>query len=276
MPIMKIRSVPRHPGKGHPTGPAHPPASSPARGRLRVEPTEVRDKADQLGALAPQLGGPLAALSQAQQDQQEAHYILEVDPFAQLVGDRVQRDLLRRYDEVARAAEEDPDRHRALLDQMDAAAAAYTNARQRADDIDDGLRVVGHTNRVLRDELSRAIPLAIAHGSGSIPPGEQASFLSAWNTIQAEIDKQKQKSADARQQSQAETQKWQEQLAQQQRRAQLIDTIADLHAGRPPAPEQAAAAVAGYKEWQKEQESAAARPAPATPTKPDRRRKPRQ
>ena len=75
---MKIRSIPRNPGKRRDSIIAsrvpllRPDAAQEEApfGRPPVTPEEVRDKADTLGALSSRLGGPLSDLQYEQQDEQ--------------------------------------------------------------------------------------------------------------------------------------------------------------------------------------------------------------
>ena len=99
----KLKTVPKSHGKKRPPrkGPVQvPPATtgpplSQKRGRLFIEPTEVREKADQLGMLAPMLGGPLSDLNYEDQTAQENNYVVEVDPLVGHAADVVHQDLLR-------------------------------------------------------------------------------------------------------------------------------------------------------------------------------------
>lgn len=254
----KLKTVPKNHGKKRPrqgpvqvppatNGPAPPPQK---RGRLYVEATDVREKADQLGMLAPTLGGPLSDLNYADQAEQEDDYVAEVDPLVGHAADVVQQDLLR-YPEVCAAADVQPAAHQARADQVAAAGEAYVGAAQRDQDVQDGLMVLGTDNRKLREDLTQLVPRALA--GGLIPDALVPMVRARWLRIESEMEKQAAKDTQQKKSTHTSTQASQAEQNKAQARENLLHTMLDLKADRPVDPMRAAEAIRTYDEVTGEQ-----------------------
>jgi transposase len=250
---MKIKPVPRNPGK-RPKNAPQPDTTPRGRGRLFVEPATIRDQADQLGALAPRIGGPLATMTSKARDAQEEAVVVTIDPVVGHVAEVVQKDLLR-YEEVEKTAGVDRTRHAALADQVAASQEAYVNAARRDQSIEDSLRAVGHANRKLRADLKQAIPLALSQGL--VPAGQEAALRSALTGLQAEEAKLQNKKQAARAEATRDTQKAQAAKERSSRREDLLETMLALKERRKVDPVQAAEALRTYAAVAGEQEAAA-------------------
>ncbi|MCS6914509.1 MAG: hypothetical protein RMK29_13375 [Myxococcales bacterium] len=279
---MDIRSVPRSVPRARSkrrsgraersSGPPQPPLGTPARGRLFVEPEQVRAAADRLSALGPRLGGVLADLTLQQRHDQEQRWVVQVDPLVGHTAEVVRQDLLR-YEEVRQAAQLDPAAHAARADQVRAAETAYLNAQQRAIEVEDSLRAVGHDNRQMRLALREAIPRALEQAL--VPEPLRPTLRSLWTALQAEEAKRAEQLAAARRQSAAAGQQAAAELEQRRRQEEMVRTMLELRQDQPRGevdPWRTAAAARTYQEVQRAAEAAAAR---ALAEDPERRDAPR-
>src|SRR5439155_3340700 len=116
--------------------------------------------------------------------------------------------------------------------------SAYVNGKQRAQDIEDSLRVMGQSNRQLRIDIKAGVEVALQ----ILSEPEQVALRSAYARIQAEEARLAKLAEAQRAGAAADNQRAAGVLAEAERQERLLQTMVDLRQGTLVSPERAAEA----------------------------------